>query len=420
MDKSTASVTTQSLDIEAPSYRWVVMLTWTGVHVWGYVLLETIGLFLPSMREDLGLTSVQEGWLSASAMIGNLILALPAGWLMSRFSPKALSTITFYVAAGLAVLQGWSPVYVVLLVGRFMFGAVMMIREPAGTLLTRQWALKREIVIVNSLRSSLWGFVAVGFLAVPHLLSLLDDDWRATFYAFGASALVLAVVWQVVGRERRTAEYTSELNSQTGTPITSLFRYPELWLVGIGMVGISITWTALTTFWPSFVLDEFDVSLKSSGAVLAVVGVVSGAGGILVGLAVSRFGRKKTVLWLSGILACGSTILLLHVDSFWYIMAIGVLNGAAWTLFPVVITIPFELQGIKPREIAVTTGFLTMAMWVGGALGPVIVGYINESTGDMRLALTVTSFCSLIMTAASLPLPRRYDDRYSTPPSAEV
>ena len=169
---------------------------------------------------------------------------------MSRFNPKALSTITFYAAAGLAVLQGWSPVYAVLLAGRFVFGAVMMIREPAGTLLTKQWALPREIVIVNSLRSSLWGFVAVGFLVVPHLLSLLDDDWRATFYAFGASALFLSMIWHILGRERRTQEYTSELDSQTGTPITSLFRYPELWLIGIGMMGISITWTGMTTFWP--------------------------------------------------------------------------------------------------------------------------------------------------------------------------
>ncbi len=409
MAKSAVSSSPDASGAVAPSYRWVVILTWTGVHVWGYVLLETIGLFLPSMREEMGLSPDQEGWLSASAMIGNLVLAVPAGWLMSRFNPKSLSTVTFYAAAGLAILQGWAPGFGLLLAGRFVFGTVMMIREPAGTLLTKQWVPRREIVIVNSLRSALWGFVAVGFILVPLMMKLLNDDWRATFYAFGASAFAFSVLWHIVGRERRTAEYTSELDSQTETPITSLFRYPEIWLIGIGMMGISITWTAFTTFWPSFVLDEYGMSLTASAGVISVIGMVAGVGGVLVGLVVSRIGRKKTVLWLSGLLACGSSILMLHISSFGSLLAIGVLNGMAWTLFPVVITIPFELRNIKPREIAVTTGFMTMAMWVGGALGPVIVGYVQKSTDDLGFALTIASLCALVMTGTSLVLPKRYD-----------
>ena len=410
MAKSTVTVSSEARDTGVSAYRWVVMLTWTGVHVWGYVLLETIGLFLPSLRDDMGLSPVQEGWLSSSAMIGNLVLALPAGWLMSRFNPKSLSTVTFYAAAALGVLQGWSPVYGVLIAGRFLFGTVMMIREPAGTMLTKQWVPQREIVIVNSLRSALWGFVAVGFIAVPLVMRLLDDDWRATFYVFGVSAFALSVVWHIVGRERRSQEYASEMEAQEGTPITSIFRYPEIWLVGIGMLGISITWTAFTTFWPSFVLDEFGMSLTTSAGVISVSGMVAGVGGVAVGLAVSRVGRKKTVLWLSGILAAISSILLLHVTSLGYVMALGVINGIAWTLFPVLITIPFELKNIRPREIAVIMGLLTTAMWVGGAMGPIMAGFIQESSGDLRLALTVTSLCALVMTATGLLLPRRFDD----------
>ena len=387
------------------------MLTWTGVHVWGYVLLETIGLFLPSMRDEMGLSPEQEGWLSASAMIGNIVLALPAGWLMSRLNPKKLSTITFYAAAALAMLQGWAPGYALLLAGRFVFGAVMMVREPAGTMLTKQWALQREIVIVNSLRSALWGVVAVGFIAVPLVMGLLDDDWRGTFYAFGASAFVLSVLWHIVGRERHSKEYTSELDAQKGTPIASIFRYPEIWLIGVGMLGIAITWTAFTTFWPSLMLDEHGISITASAGVISVSGMVAGAGGIGVGLAVSRVGRKKTVLWLSGILAAVSSVLMLHTGSIGYLMALGVMNGMAWTLFPVVMTIPFELKDIKPREIAVTTGLLTTAMWVGGAIGPVMAGFIQGGTGNLSLALTATSLCALVMTGAAMLLPRRFDDR---------
>ena len=90
MAKSTVTVPSEARDTGVSAYRWVVMLTWTGVHVWGYVLLETIGLFLPSMREDMGLSPVQEGWLSSSAMIGNLVLALPARLADVPLQPKVV------------------------------------------------------------------------------------------------------------------------------------------------------------------------------------------------------------------------------------------------------------------------------------------------------------------------------------------
>ena len=386
------------------------MLTWTGVHIWGYVLLETIGLFLPSMREDMGLSPVQEGWLSASAMIGNLALALPAGWLMSRLNPKSLSTVTFYAAGFLALIQGWAPMFGVLLAGRFLFGAIMVIREPAGTMLTMQWVAQREIVIINSLRNALWGVVAIGFIAVPVAMKVLDDDWRATFYAFGVTALVLAAVWHVQGRERHTEEYERELRSQEVSPIASIFRYPELWLLGVGMLGIAITWTAFTTFWPSYMLDEYDLSLTASAGIISITGAVASVGGIGVGVLASRVGKKRTVLWMSGIVAAVSCILMLHVSSYGYLIGLGILNGMAWTLFPIVITIPFELKDIKPREIAVTTGFVTTTMWIGGAMGPMMAGFIQGGTDDLRLALTVTSLCALVMTATGLLMPRRYDE----------
>ena len=38
----------------SPAYGWVVILTWMLVHMWGFLVMETLGLFLPSMRERAG------------------------------------------------------------------------------------------------------------------------------------------------------------------------------------------------------------------------------------------------------------------------------------------------------------------------------------------------------------------------------
>ena len=100
-------------------------------HVWTFIVLESLGFLLPSMREDMGLTPVQEGWLGSSSRFGNLILAIPSGWLLSRFNPKPLTTVTLIAAAVLTFLQGWAPTYIILIVGRMLFSMTVVTREPA-------------------------------------------------------------------------------------------------------------------------------------------------------------------------------------------------------------------------------------------------------------------------------------------------
>ena len=85
-------------------------------------------------------------------------------------------------------------------------------------------------------------------------------------------------------------------------------------------------------------------------------------------------------------------------------------NGVSWAFFPVVMTIPFELAGIKPREIAVAIGFLETAIWAGAVIGPVLAGSLQEATGDLRLALMVTSITAISLTGGALFLPRRLDE----------
>ena len=70
-------------------------------------------------------------------------------------------------------------------------------------------------------------------------------------------------------------------------------------------------------------------------------------------------------------------------------------------------TIPFQLPGIRPREIAVAVGFYEMCMWAGGAVGPALSGILQEATDDLRLTLAVLSFFGLSLSLGALFLPSR-------------
>ena len=91
------------------------------------------------------------------------------------------------------------------------------------------------------------------------------------------------------------------------------------------------------------------------------------------------------------------------------LMVFSFVNGLSWTFFPITSTIPYELSGIKPREIAVAMSFQMTAMWAGTVIGPVLAGFVHDTSGDLKLALMITSLCPLLLAAAGFLLPRRLD-----------
>jgi predicted MFS family arabinose efflux permease len=91
------------------------------------------------------------------------------------------------------------------------------------------------------------------------------------------------------------------------------------------------------------------------------------------------------------------------------IFVMSIINGFAWTFFPILITVPFNLRGIQPRELAVAFSFTMMLISVGQALGPLFTGYIQEATGDLKLAMVIMSFVpvTLVMAGTTLSFGRQ-------------
>jgi fucose permease len=91
-----------------------------------------------------------------------------------------------------------------------------------------------------------------------------------------------------------------------------------------------------------------------------------------------------------------------------------VVQSAGWTFFPSATTIPYELPGIKPRETVVAISTLFMSLWGGSFVGPIMSGLIKDFTGDIRLALVVTSLAPLLMTFGALFLSKKWDSPNSS------
>ena len=391
--------------ISYSGYRWVVMGVWLYSSVSSFMVLNTLGILLPAISADLDLSPSQQGLLGSASHWGNIALAIPLSWATSRLSPKWLTAATLAMATGCLFLQSWAPVFIVLLAGRLLFGISNIAQMPARALLTRQWFPAREVIYLNGLSNVFFGLVVGGGLVMaPVILDLTDGDWRMTLRIFGLYLAGITALWIILGRERTNDADKDIVTSQGLDVLKGALAHRDLWIGGLGFVGATVSFGAFLAFYPTLMLEEYDISLRLTGVILALGVIVGGIGGMGIAWAASTSGREKNFLQVLGLLMIGSNLGMVLTGSVPALFVLSFFNGVAWAFFPILVTVPFQLPGIRPRELAVAFAFTMMMTSVGTSLGPLLTGYLQEAFNDLKPALLLISFASVSLILAGSTL----------------
>ena len=306
-------------------------------------------------------------------------------------------------------MQAAAPNVTVLLLGRLLFGLTPVAREASRVLLVRQWLPKKEIQLSSGILNAVFGVsLTVSFVVAPMLLEAFDNDWRQTLYAWGYFSVGMAVAWVLFGRENRTAEFQQEERSQEGSPMNSLFKYKEPWLLGIAIFGYAIAQMSQFTFWPTFMQEKYDMSLVQAGFIVGVVGVVVAAGGFVMLPVIRRMGGYRIPLIVIGLVVTVTSVAVLFTGSLPILIVTFIINGLARGGFWIPFTsLPFELPGILPREAAVVQGMMFSMLWVGSFVGPLLVATIHTATGSLQLAMIISALCPIVISIVGLMISQR-------------
>ena len=388
-----------------PTYRWVLICLYLMSNVSAQMVINTLGILLPSIAQGLDLSPSEQGLLGSAPFWSTIALAIPIAWAGSRLSPKWLTAATLVGCALCLFLQAWSPVFALLLLGRLLFGIFTIAQQPARAILTRQWFPAREVVVVNGLSNVFFGVVVGGGLALsPIILILLGDDWRGTLRIFAYYYVGLTVLWTLMGRDRVTEEFTGGESQPLLPLLRSALTHRDLWICGAGFCGATMAFSAYVAFYPTLMLQEYDISLRVSGLALALDVLLGGIGGLAIGYYAAIWRKEGLFLQVLGIVMIGSFLGMILTGSVVMIYAMSIINGVAWTFFPILITVPFNLRGIQPRQLAVAFSVVMMLISTGQALGPLFVGFLEEATGDLMMTMFIASFTPLSLVIAGTTL----------------
>ena len=405
-----------TLDVEEKiGFRWVV-LAYLGLANGTVVLFVlSLGVLLPSISDDLGLSPTAQGLLGSSALFGNLVLALPLSIVLSRYRGRVVLLGALVGMSLFGLGQAWAPIFVVLLVSRWLFGQAAAAMHPARTLLINQWFPRREIILANGIFNGTYGVAALmALVLLPFVLEWLDDNWRLVILCCSLPIFVYTLLWAVHGRRERTVASAAQ-GAKERLDLGKVLGQPVLWIVGLGMLGLNLMWSSLITFWPTLLLEEYGIPVKTSGQMFAMAAMLEGVGSVVVGYLVAKWTHRDvmgpTIAVLGAVVTVGS-VGMAWTGSIPLLIMFALLHGVGFSLVPFVWTLPYRIQGFGARDIAVGIGFIETCLLAGGAIGPAMTGIIQDYTGDLRLAMIIAcSFAAAIGVAGLIVTAGRFGSR---------
>ena len=363
--------------------------------------LGGIALFLPLIREDLGMSFAQAGLLSAAATFTYALGQIPGGYLADRFGPKRIFFLGILGSTLLSLNFGMIESYPAAVANQIVSGVFRaMIFAPGLTLVASWFPVDRKATAM--------GVYVIGGVSGNIFLSLIGPflvshyGWRPPFIAFAALGVGMAFVYLAFGKERSA--------SGPGRPVGmldvfQLFRYPIMWVcAGIQFIRFGVA-TSFNFWLPSLLVADRGLSLEAAGLITAMGFALTGPSNAIGGYASDRLRNPPLVIGGSlAVLACTSALLVV-VESIPVLVLVVAVNAVFIQFyFGPLFHVPVEVLG--SRFAGMSAGFGNMFANIGSLTFAYALGVVKDSAGSFKWGFLATSAMCAIGVALSLLLAR--------------
>jgi sugar phosphate permease len=364
----------------------------------------TISLFLPIIRDDLGLSFTQAGSISATALLVYACMQVPAGFLADRLSTKIvfsigiLGTTILFFTFGL-ISKYWQGVANEALSGAFR----ALVFAPGMVLITSWFSPKRRATAMGLYLIGTYGGTTIMNLAGPLLVE--HFNWRSPFMSFAAIGIIAALGYIKFGKETPQTSGKARMNL---TDILPLIRSKIMWLCGI-IQFVRLAILQGISFWlPSFLIEDRGISLQVTGLIIALRYILLGPSNVLGGYVADRLKNPTLVIGVSVVFLGITTALLSHIDSIAFLILVIVVNSLFVQLyFGPLFSIPIEYLGERTQGTA--TGLSNFFACLGGFVFVYLLGYLKDITSSFDsgfyaiAGLCVISLIATFVLSVSLP-----------------
>ncbi len=363
---------------------------------------------IPVLREALGMSLVQAGFLLSLVQLAGMTLGLLVGLMADRLGPRRVMLAGLALLAIGSALGALSPNIETLLATRVIEGMGFLLAVlPAPGLLRQR--VDHGPTLARSL--GWWGaYMPLGtaialLLGVP-LLGVAG--WRGAWWVLAMLSVVAAIALARWVPPDVRVEHAPGANA-LGPRLARTLRSPGPWLVALAFFLYSGQWLAVIGFLPT-IYHQAGYSGAVVGVLTALAAGINMAGNIGAGWWLARGARPGTVLMLAYVAMGLGALVAFGAQGHPVLqyLAVLVFSGVGGL-------IPGTLFGLSvslapDREtVSTTVGWMQQFSALGQFLGPPVVAWVATQVGGWQWTWVVTGASSLL----GVLLARRLQDVWS-------
>ena len=397
----------------------LVMLVIAGVI--NYVDRATLAVANPLIREELGLSIADMGYLLSAFLWAYAFAQLPTGAMVDRFGPRILLTCGLSLWSLAQVLGGLIANFGQFFGARLLLGIGEAPQFPTCARVVRDWFNPRDRGLATGIFNCASSLGTA--ISLPLLTYLMQSfGWRTMFIIMGVAGLVMSAIWFLAYRNPTELVLTPEetLYRTQGDPPGQrtkvtwgewklLLRFRTTWGMILGYFGcIYLTWI-YTAWLPGYLEIERHMSVKFTGIAGAIPfawGVVGGVSGgyfadflVRRGVAPVRSRQYPAAVALLGTAAFTAAAALVTSNA----LAIAFISASLFLVY-VTSTCAWALSSVAaPTNCTASIGAMqNFGGYLGGALAPTVTGLIVQKTGSFVPALVVGALIGVASAASYL------------------
>jgi predicted MFS family arabinose efflux permease len=359
---------------------------------------NTFPVFFPPLLQEFGGSRAATALTVTLMWTAGAALGPVAGYLVDRWSPRALIAVGLGAAAvGLAV-AALAPTLTVFSLGLGLgvgVGVGLTGMVPQAAVIAADYRRRRGVATGIAFAGSMAGYV----MATPAHWVITNLGWRTAVGAYAIATLALMpCVWRVY--PRRLGAGVGVATVGTGS-VGALARKPTFWALAV-FFTIAPHVGLLATLQHAVYFGTLGYPAWEASLMLLIGGVLSTSGRALAGLVADRIGAPATGFLSFGLTLAG-TLCLLGLE-FWPARALA--YGYVAFLFVPIGTRATIVSMLVPRiappgKFGTVFGWLSVGNSLGAATGPLLSGALYDLT---RSYLVIYATAATLVTIAIIAL----------------
>ena len=380
------------------------------------------------MRETLNLSEKQFTLFNASFFIGYLLFQIPGAGYAARRSVKVLMFWALIFWGVIASLTAFLHSYPLLLLDRFLLGAVEGVVFPSLLVFLTHWFTKRErskantLLILGNPLTMLWASVASGALVAyfntHHFFKL--EGWQMMLLAEGVPTLLWAGIWWFLADDRpsdaawlspqESADVQSLLDSEQ-TQVRQVrnyraaFRDPQVIVLCLQFFAWSVGIYGLNMWLPVIIKQGSTMGMDRLGLLNSTPYLFGAVAMLIVSTLSDRILKRKPFVWPFLFIGAAAFLFsfLAGPHHFWIAFVGLIVAGACmyapygpfWAMVP---------EMVSRNVIGESLALINTVGAAGGFLGTLGVGGLKQITGGygasfacLAVCLTVSGLLTLII-----------------------